>query len=155
MTHIRGGWFCSVDAKPSATKATTAAKRPATKATKRPATKATKPAAAKATKRPATKATKPAAAKATKPAAAKATTAAKPPAGRGDVASNSLSDQALAIADTNPGIALPEMAERIGVGENFLEFVLHGLETAGELRRQGDGWRRVRKVRLPKSAPPS
>ena len=48
--------------------------------------------------------------------------------------------EALAIVKASPGISIPEIAEKIGIKQNYLYRVLPGLEQDGLVRRQGRGW---------------
>jgi len=48
--------------------------------------------------------------------------------------------QALEIVRENPGISIPEMAERMGIQQNYLYRVLPGLQKDGLVRKEGRGW---------------
>lgn len=39
-----------------------------------------------------------------------------------------------------PGITIPELAERMGIKQNYLYRVLPGLEQDGKVKKQGRGW---------------
>src|SRR4051794_3474885 len=48
--------------------------------------------------------------------------------------------QALELVRDNPGITIPEMAERMGIQQNYLYRVLPGLQKDGMVRKEGRGW---------------
>jgi Winged helix-turn-helix DNA-binding len=48
--------------------------------------------------------------------------------------------EALAIVRANPGITIPEIAQRIGIKQNYLYRVLPSLADDGLVRKQGHGW---------------
>lgn len=48
--------------------------------------------------------------------------------------------QALELVRANPGISIPEMAERMGIQQNYLYRVLPGLQKEGLVRKEGRGW---------------
>lgn len=48
--------------------------------------------------------------------------------------------QALEIITDQPGITIPELAERMGIKQNYLYRVLPGLEEERRVRREGRGW---------------
>lgn len=48
--------------------------------------------------------------------------------------------QALAIVKDNPGIAIPQIAQKMGIKQNYLYRVLPGLAEAGLLIKDGRGW---------------
>jgi DNA-binding IclR family transcriptional regulator len=48
--------------------------------------------------------------------------------------------QALKLIGAEPGIATPELAERMGVKANYLYRILPPLEQAGRIEKQGRGW---------------
>lgn len=48
--------------------------------------------------------------------------------------------QALMLVGHNPGITIPEMAERMGINQNYLYRVLPGLADDGLVRKEGRGW---------------
>lgn len=48
--------------------------------------------------------------------------------------------EALAIVAQSPGITIPEMAQRMGIQQNYLYRVLPGLEQDGKVRKEGRGW---------------
>lgn len=48
--------------------------------------------------------------------------------------------EALALIQGQPGIAIPEIASRMGIKQNYLYRVLPGLEKDGKVVKQGRGW---------------
>jgi CRP-like cAMP-binding protein len=48
--------------------------------------------------------------------------------------------QALELVTTTPGITIPEMAEQMGIQQNYLYRVLPGLQKEGLIRKEGRGW---------------
>ena len=48
--------------------------------------------------------------------------------------------QALELVAGQPGITIPEMAQRMGIQVNYLYRVLPGLEQEGKVRKEGRGW---------------
>jgi CRP-like cAMP-binding protein len=48
--------------------------------------------------------------------------------------------QALDIVQANPGITIPEIAEQMGIQQNYLYRVLPGLQKEGQIRKEGRGW---------------
>ncbi len=95
------------------------------------ATKA--PATARATTAAATTTT------ATKPAARKRTrTPARRPGRRRGSGTRAV--QALTLVQANPGIAIPDLADKMGIKQNYLYRVLPGLEQDGKVKREGRGW---------------
>jgi hypothetical protein len=53
--------------------------------------------------------------------------------------------EALELVTANPGISIPEMAEKMGIKQNYLYRVLPGLAEDGLVKKSGRGW-------LPKDA---
>lgn len=49
--------------------------------------------------------------------------------------------QALALVTASPGITIPEIAERMGIKQNYLYRVLPGLAEEGLVVKDGRGWR--------------
>jgi CRP-like cAMP-binding protein len=49
-------------------------------------------------------------------------------------------NQALELVTANPGITIPELAEKMGIKQNYLYRVLPGLEQDGLVAKQGRGW---------------
>src|SRR5256885_10645724 len=54
--------------------------------------------------------------------------------------SGTRSKEALALVRSNPGITIPELADRMGIKANYLYRVLPGLQKDGVVRKQGGGW---------------
>lgn len=50
------------------------------------------------------------------------------------------SKQALELVRSTPGITIPEIAERMGIQQNYLYRVLPGLQKDGLVRKEGRGW---------------
>ena len=50
------------------------------------------------------------------------------------------SKEALALVQENPGITIPELAERMGIKQNYLYRVLPGLQEEGLVTKEGRGW---------------
>jgi hypothetical protein len=48
--------------------------------------------------------------------------------------------EALQIVTDNPGITIPEMAQKMGIQQNYLYRVLPGLEQDGKVHKDGRGW---------------
>jgi hypothetical protein len=48
--------------------------------------------------------------------------------------------QALELVRAKPGISIPEMAEEMGIQQNYLYRVLPGLQKEGLVRKEGRGW---------------
>jgi DNA-binding IclR family transcriptional regulator len=48
--------------------------------------------------------------------------------------------EALALVTANPGITIPELAEKMGIKQNYLYRVLPGLQQEGLVSKQGRGW---------------
>jgi hypothetical protein len=48
--------------------------------------------------------------------------------------------EALALIHQQPGIAIPEIATKMGIKQNYLYRVLPGLEKDGKVVKQGRGW---------------
>jgi hypothetical protein len=48
--------------------------------------------------------------------------------------------QALELVRSRPGITIPEMAEAMGIQQNYLYRVLPGLQKDGMVRKEGRGW---------------
>jgi hypothetical protein len=49
--------------------------------------------------------------------------------------------QALDLVKASPGITIPELAERMGIKQNYLYRVLPGLQSDGLVKKDGKGWR--------------
>jgi hypothetical protein len=54
--------------------------------------------------------------------------------------SGTRSKQALELVRSRPGISIPEMAEEMGIQQNYLYRVLPGLQKDGLVRKDGRGW---------------
>ena|SRR5215218_879231 len=54
--------------------------------------------------------------------------------------SGTRSKQALELVRERPGISIPEMAEAMGIQQNYLYRVLPGLQKDGLVRKEGRGW---------------
>jgi CRP-like cAMP-binding protein len=48
--------------------------------------------------------------------------------------------QALELVQSRPGITIPEIAEAIGIQQNYLYRVLPSLQKDGQVRKEGRGW---------------
>lgn len=48
--------------------------------------------------------------------------------------------QALALVQANPGITIQELADRMGMKQNYLHRLLPGLAQKGLVTKQGRGW---------------
>ena len=49
--------------------------------------------------------------------------------------------EALELVKANPGISIPEIAEKMGIRQNYLYRVLPGLADDGLVEKDGRGWR--------------
>ena len=54
--------------------------------------------------------------------------------------SGTRSNEALALVRDQPGVTIPEMAQKMGIQQNYLYRVLPGLEQDGLVRKEGRGW---------------
>ena len=54
--------------------------------------------------------------------------------------SGTRSKEALELVRTRPGITIPEMAEAMGIKQNYLYRVLPSLQKDGLVRKEGRGW---------------
>ena len=54
--------------------------------------------------------------------------------------SGTRANEALEIVRGNPGITIPDMAQKIGIQQNYLYRVLPDLEQRGLVRKEGRGW---------------
>jgi CRP-like cAMP-binding protein len=54
--------------------------------------------------------------------------------------SGTRSKQALELVRSRPGITIPEIAESIGIQQNYLYRVLPSLQKDGLVRKEGRGW---------------
>jgi hypothetical protein len=50
------------------------------------------------------------------------------------------SKEALELVRGNPGITIPQIAEKMGIQQNYLYRVLPGLQKEGLVRKEGRGW---------------
>ncbi len=48
--------------------------------------------------------------------------------------------QALELVRDSPGVTIPEMAQKMGIQQNYLYRVLPDLEQQGDVRKEGRGW---------------
>jgi hypothetical protein len=48
--------------------------------------------------------------------------------------------QALELVQSRPGITIPEIADAIGIQQNYLYRVLPSLQKEGRVRKEGRGW---------------
>lgn len=48
--------------------------------------------------------------------------------------------QAVTFVQGQPGITIPQLAEKMGIKQNYLYRVLPGLEREGKIAKQGRGW---------------
>ncbi len=49
-------------------------------------------------------------------------------------------NEALTLVKEKPGITIPELAEAMGIKQNYLYRVLPGLQKDGMVRKEGRGW---------------
>jgi hypothetical protein len=49
-------------------------------------------------------------------------------------------DQALQLIKSNPGITVPEIADKMGIRQNYLYRVTAGLQKSGSVKRKGQGF---------------
>jgi hypothetical protein len=62
-------------------------------------------------------------------------------AGRGrPKGSGTRAKEALALVTASPGITIPELAEKMGIKQNYLYRVLPGLADDGQVTKSGRGW---------------
>ena len=54
--------------------------------------------------------------------------------------SGTRSKQALELVRTRPGISIPEMAQEMGIQQNYLYRVMPGLAEQGKVTKSGKGW---------------
>ena len=54
--------------------------------------------------------------------------------------SGTRSKQALELVRTRPGITIPEIAEAMGIQQNYLYRVMPGLAEQGKVTKSGKGW---------------
>ncbi len=53
---------------------------------------------------------------------------------------NTRAAQALELIKSNPGIGVPQIAQRMGIRQNYLYRVTAGLQKSGSVKRQGQGF---------------
>jgi hypothetical protein len=83
-------------------------------------------------------------ARATRARSPRATTTRRPGRPRGSRGGNTRANQALELVRSQPGITIPQLAQAMGIEPNYLYRVLPRLATAGQVRRDGKGWRPAR-----------
>jgi CRP-like cAMP-binding protein len=49
-------------------------------------------------------------------------------------------NEALTLVKANPGITIPQLAEKMGIKQNYLYRVLPGLQQEGLVSKEGRGW---------------
>ena len=54
--------------------------------------------------------------------------------------SGTRAQQTLTLVKESPGITIPELAQKMGIKQNYLYRVLPGLESDGQVRKEGRGW---------------
>jgi CRP-like cAMP-binding protein len=54
--------------------------------------------------------------------------------------SGTRAQETLTLVRGNPGITIPELAQKMGIKQNYLYRVLPGLEQDGMVRKEGRGW---------------
>jgi hypothetical protein len=54
--------------------------------------------------------------------------------------SGTRANQALELVKARPGITIPELAEAMGIKQNYLYRVMPGLADEGKVRKSGRGW---------------
>ena len=54
--------------------------------------------------------------------------------------SGTRAQQTLSLVQSTPGITIPELADKMGIKQNYLYRVLPGLESEGKVRKEGRGW---------------
>jgi hypothetical protein len=59
---------------------------------------------------------------------------------RGGRAGGTRADQALRLIKANPGITVPQIADRMGIRQNYLYRVTAGLQKQGSVKRRGSGF---------------
>jgi hypothetical protein len=59
---------------------------------------------------------------------------------RGRRGGSTRATQALELVKSRPGITIPEMAEAMGIKQNYLYRVLPGLEADRQVKKSGRGW---------------
>jgi len=64
------------------------------------------------------------------------------------------SDEAFALVKANPGITIPQIAERMGIKQNYLYRVLPSLASEGRILKDGRGWHPVESANADAVVPP-
>jgi hypothetical protein len=82
---------------------------------------------------------RPAATRSTKKAAPRRRSATGKRRGR-PKGSGTRGNEALALVKANPGITIPELADKMGIKQNYLYRVLPGLAEDGLVKKDGRGW---------------
>ena len=59
---------------------------------------------------------------------------------RGRSGSGTRASQALELVRGEPGITIPQIAEKMGIEPNYLYRVMPRLATDGQVKREGQGW---------------
>src|SRR4051794_22358516 len=54
--------------------------------------------------------------------------------------SGTRAQETLSLVEGSPGITIPELADKMGIKQNYLYRVLPGLERDGKVRKEGRGW---------------
>lgn len=54
--------------------------------------------------------------------------------------SGTRAQETLSLVTASPGITIPELADKMGIKQNYLYRVLPGLESDGKVRKEGRGW---------------
>lgn len=67
----------------------------------------------------------------------------KPGRPRGRRGGNTRANQALELVRLQPGITIPQIAEALGIGPNYLYRVMPRLVDDGQVKREGEGWQPV------------
>lgn len=67
----------------------------------------------------------------------------KPGRPRGRRGGNTRANQALELVRLQPGITIPQIAEALGIGPNYLYRVMPRLVDDGQVKREGEGWHPV------------
>jgi hypothetical protein len=60
--------------------------------------------------------------------------------------------EAMELVRTRPGITIPELAEAMGIAQNYLYRVLPGLQKEGKVRKEGRGWHLMETAPAPAAA---
>jgi hypothetical protein len=68
------------------------------------------------------------------------TTGRRPGRPRGRSRGGTRANQALELVRSQPGITIPQIAEKMGIEPNYLYRVMPRLLTDGQVKREGQGW---------------